>query len=51
LAHTFVARNIEHDCRLLARDRQSHLPRSTLETPLEQPRDIVDEKPEGAPDA
>src|SRR5947209_17574914 len=50
LAHALVARNVEHDCRLLTRDRQPHLPRPALEPPLDQPRDVMDEKAEGAAD-
>src|SRR5271163_2707488 len=50
LADAFVAGDVEHDCRLLTGDRQPHLSRPTLEPPLDQPRDIVDEKPEGAAD-
>src|SRR5260370_30644821 len=50
LAHPLVARNIEHHCRLLTRDRQPHLPSPTLELPLDQPRYVMHEKAEGAAD-
>src|SRR5947207_9879638 len=50
LANALVARNVEHDCRLLARDRQPYLPRAALEPPLDQPRDVMHEKAEGAAD-
>src|SRR5260370_2773790 len=48
LAHTLVARDVQHHCRLLACDRQRHLPRPALKAPLDQPTDIMDEKSEGA---
>src|SRR6476660_7144643 len=51
LADAFVSCNVEHDCRLLPRDRQPHLPRTALEPPLDQPRDVMDEKAESATDA
>ena len=50
LADPFIAGDVEDDCRLLTRDRQPHLPRPTLEPPLDQPRDVMDEKAEGAAD-
>src|SRR6202035_1584436 len=45
-----MAGDVEHHCRLLARDRHPHLPRPTLEPPLDQPRYVMDEKAEGAAD-
>src|SRR5712691_11497164 len=51
LADPFVACDVENNCRLLACDRQPHLPSPTLEAPLDQPGDVVDEKAKGATDA
>src|ERR1700752_3637816 len=48
LAHTLVARDVQHHCRLLACDRQPQLSRAALKPPLDQARDIMDEKTEGA---
>src|SRR5712672_1203330 len=50
LADPFVPCDVENNCRLLACDRQPHLPSPMFEAPLDQPRDVVDEKAKGATD-
>src|SRR5215472_2480556 len=48
LADALVAGNIEDHRRLTPGERQPCLPRLTVEAPLDQPRDIMHEKPKVA---
>src|SRR6516162_1171629 len=50
LADTFIPCDVEHDRGLLTGDQKAHLPCSALEPSLDQSRNVVNEKAEGATD-